>query len=176
MSHKEQYLVTSATGNTGNPVARQLLANGRNVRVMSRTNNASIRQMEKLGAEVTLGRIDNRDDMQRALSGVQRVYYCYPIIPKLLASTRMFAELAQQEKIESVVNIGQYLAELDHHPSKQTNEHKQGYHVLDEAGIGASHVTPGWFADNALTTSLFIAQLGRLPFPLGKGRSPVVIS
>jgi uncharacterized protein YbjT (DUF2867 family) len=36
MSHTEKYLVTSATGNTGYQVALQLLANGRNVRVMSR--------------------------------------------------------------------------------------------------------------------------------------------
>jgi NAD(P)H dehydrogenase (quinone) len=174
MSHTEKYLVTSATGNTGYPVAQQLLANGRKVRVMSRSDNSTIQKLKKLGAEVIQGRIDNRDDMRKALSGVQRVYYCYPIIPNLLASTQMFAELAQQEKIESVVNLGQYLAELDSHPSKQTNEHKQGYQILNDANIGASHVTPGWFADNALATSLFIAQLGRLPFPLGKGRSPVV--
>ena len=174
MSHTEKYLVTTATGNTGFQVALQLLANGRNVRVMSRSENAIIQQLEERGAEVVQGSIDNRQDMQQALSGVQRVYYCYPIIPELLASTRMFAELAQQEKIESVVNLGQYLAELDSHPSKQTNEHKQGYQILNDANIGASHVTPGWFADNVLRTSLFIAQLGYLPFPLGKGRSPVV--
>jgi len=174
MSHTEKYLVTSATGKTGYQVALQLLANGRNVRVMSRTDNATIRQLKSRGAEVTRGSIDNRFDMQQALSGVQRVYYCYPVMPKLLASTQMFAELAQQEKIESVVNVGQYLAELDSHPSKQTNEHKQGYQVLNDAKIGASHVTPGWFADNALTTVLFIAQLGRFPFPLGKGSCPVV--
>jgi NAD(P)H dehydrogenase (quinone) len=174
MTTKPRILVTSATGNTGNQVALQLLANGQNVRVMSRTNSATIQQLQKRGAEVTLGSLDNRHDMQQALSGVQRVYYCYPIIPKLLASTEMFAELAQQEKIESVVNLGQYLAELDDHPSKQTNEHKQGYQVLNDANIGASHVTAGWFADNVFGTSLFITQLGRLPFPLGKGRSPVV--
>ena len=174
MSHTEKYLVTSATGNTGYQVAQQLLDNGRNVRVMSRSDNVAIRELKDRGAEVTRGSIGNRQDMQQALSGVQRVYYCHPIIPGLLASTRMFAELAQQEKIESVVNLGQYLAELDSHASKQTNEHKQGYRILDDADIGAIHVTPGWFADNVLKTSLFIAQLGRLPFPLGKGRSPVV--
>ena len=174
MSHNEKYLVTTATGNTGNPVARQLLANGRDVRVMSRTKNKSVQQLEDLGAEVTYGSIDSRDDMRRALSGVRRVYYCYPIIPGLLTSTRMFAELAKQGSVESVVNVGQYLAELDDHPSKQTNEHRRAYQVLDDANIGASHLIPGWFADNALNTALFIAQLGRLPFPLGKGRSPVV--
>ncbi|MDC0935112.1 NmrA family NAD(P)-binding protein [Pirellulales bacterium] len=174
MSHTEKYLVTSATGNTGYQVALQLLANGRNVRVMSRTEKASIQQLKKRGAEVTLGSIDNRHNMQEALSGVQRVYYCRPIIPGLLASIKMFAELAQQEKIESVVNLSQYLAELDSHPSKQTNEHKQSYQVLSDANIGASHLIPGWFADNVFGTALFITQRGRLPFPLGNGRCPVV--
>ena len=167
-------LVTSATGNTGYQVAQQLLDQGQNIRVMSRTNNSTIQHLRQRGAEVTLGRIDSRQDMKKALSGVQRAYYCYPIIENLLASTRMFAELAQAEGIESVVNIGQYLAELDKHPSKQTNEHKQGYQVLDDANIGASHVAPGWYADNVFTTTLFITQLGRLPFPLGEGRCPVV--
>jgi NAD(P)H dehydrogenase (quinone) len=88
MSHPEKYLVTSATGNTGYQVASQLLANGRNVRVMSRSDKPAIQQLRKLGAEVTLGSIDNRHDMQQALSGVQRVYYFRPIIPGLLEPIR----------------------------------------------------------------------------------------
>ena len=131
MSHPEKYLVTSATGNTGSQVALQLLANGRNVRVMSRSDKPIIQELKQRGVEVTLGSTDNRQDMQCALSGVQRVYYCRPIIPGLLATTKMFAEVAQQEKIESVVNLSQYLAELDNHSSKQTNEHKQSYQGLD---------------------------------------------
>lgn len=169
-----KYLVTTATGNTGYHVASQLLDKGSDVRVMSRTNNNIIRELKEQGAEVVLGSITSESELQQAISGVQRVYYCHPIIPNLLANTKMFARLAKQEKIEAVVNIGQYLAELKNHPSKQTNEHKQGYQILDDANIGASHVIPGWFADNAMNTALFISQLGYLPFPLGKGRSPVV--
>ena len=174
MLTREKYLVTSATGNTGLQVAHQLLDNGRDVRVMSRTNNPIINSLREKGAEVFVGKLDNRQDMQKAVNGVQRVYYCYPIVPGLLDSTRMFAEVAQNAKVKAVVNLGQYLSELDAHPSKQTKEHKLGYEVLDQANIGASHVTPGWFADNAMTTALFISQLGLLPFPLGKGQSPVV--
>jgi NAD(P)H dehydrogenase (quinone) len=174
MASKEKYLVTTATGKTGYQVARQLLENGRSVRVMSRSQSPVIKQLEQLGAEFTQGELGNEADMQKAVSGVQRVYYNHPFIPGLLNNTVLFARIAKAEKIEAVVNLGQYLSELKTHPSRSTNEHKQGYEVLNNANIGASHVTPGWFADNVLATSLFITQLGRLPFPLGEGRSPVV--
>ena len=174
MSNEAKFLVTSATGNTGYQVAIQLLEKGENVRVMSRSYGVIIKELESKGAEVVVGNISKRNDMEKALSGINRVYYCYPIVPKLLASTKMLIEIAKQENIETVVNLGQYLAELESHPSKQTNEHRLAYKELDDASIGAIHVTPGWFADNLMNTALFISQFGRVPFPLGKGRSPIV--
>ena len=155
METKTKYLVTSATGNTGYQVALQLLEKGENVRVMSRKYGKKIAQLESMGAEVTLGHLANEADMRSAVSGVQRVYYCHPIFAGLLHNTVMFARIAREEGIEAVVNIGQYLSELDSHPSRTTNEHKMAYDVLDNAGIGAIHVTPGWFADNIFETSLF---------------------
>jgi len=174
MANNEKYLITTATGNTGYHVARQLLENGRLVRVMSRGQGPIIAELQNRGAEVTFGELGNEADMKKAVSGIQRVYYCHPIIPGLLHNTSMFSEVAKREKIETVVNLGQYLAELEIHPSRTTNEHKHSYHVLDNANIGACHVIPGWFADNVFATSLFITQLGRFPFPLGNGRCPVV--
>ncbi|VAW52295.1 hypothetical protein MNBD_GAMMA05-158 [hydrothermal vent metagenome] len=174
MTNNEKYLVTTATGNTGFQVAQQLLKNGKRVKVMSRSRGPIIKTLHDMGAEITLGQLDNEIDMKKAVSGVQRVYYCHPIIPGLLNNTTMFSEVAKQAKVEAVVNLGQYLAELQFHPSRSTNEHKNSYHVLNNANIGACHVTPGWFADNVFATSLFITQLGRFPFPLGEGKCPVV--
>lgn len=176
MLHNEKYLVTTATGNTGYHVARKLLENGRMVRVMSRNQGPIITELQNMGAEVSFGELGNEKDMMKAVSGIQRVYYCHPILPGLLRNTSMFTEIAKQEKVEAVVNLGQYLAELQNHPSRTTNEHKLSYHVLNNANIGACHVTPGWFADNVFATSLFITQLGRFPFPLGNGKCPVVSS
>lgn len=116
----EKYLVTSASGKTGYHVARQLLDNGKNVRIMSRGKGKVIQELESLGAEAVIGDISKREDMKNALSQVNRVYYCYPLRPDLLSSTTMFAELAQQEKINGVVNVGQYLSNLDTHPSRAT--------------------------------------------------------
>lgn len=172
----EKYLVTSASGKTGYHVARQLLDNGKNVRIMSRGKGKVIQELESLGAEAVIGDISKREDMKNALSQVNRVYYCYPLRPDLLSSTTMFAELAQQEKINGVVNVGQYLSNLDTHPSKQTSDHKLGYKILDDANIGACHVTPGFFADNIMSTALVVSQLGSWPFPVEQGRCPVVSS
>lgn len=174
MTNKTKFLVTSATGNTGYHVATELLKKGYDVRVMSRTHSSIIEKLKKKGAEITLGSIDNEQELIRAITGVQRVYYCHPIIPGILHNTTLFAQIAKSLKVEAVVNLGQYLAELEQHPSRSTKEHKQSYFVLDNAGIGACHVTPGWFADNIFAPMLFISQLGRLPFPLGDGQSPVV--
>lgn len=174
MMSSDKYLVTSATGNTGFQVALLLLSQGKDVRVMSRSKGEKVQVLIQKGAEHTLGGIDDEQAMEKAMVGIDKVYYCYPIMPLLLQSSKMFAKIARKENIKAVVNVGQYLSALSSHPSKQTREHKLSYQVLDDANIGAMHVTPGWFADNALSTALFISQLSKFPFPLGKGRCPVV--
>lgn len=174
MKKSDKYLVTSATGNTGYHVALQLLNKGHSVRVMSRAMGPKIEQLISLGADYSRGAIDDNKAVEKAIKGMTKIYYCYPIIPGLLTNTKHFVEVAQKEKIKTVVNVGQYLSELQSHPSKQTLEHKLSYKVFDDANIGAIHVTPGWFADNALATILFISQLGKFPFPLGDGRCPIV--
>lgn len=174
MTNKVKFLVTSATGNTGYHVAKQLLDKGHDVRIMSRRRSPVVTELEKKGAEVVLGHLDNEQDLIKAITGVQRVYYCHPIVPGVLHNTTLFSQIAKRLNVEAVVNLGQYLAELENHPSRSTKEHKQSYFVLDNADIGACHVTPGWFADNVFAPMLFISQLGRFPFPLGQGKSPTV--
>lgn len=174
MSDKINYLVTLATGSIGNQVARQLLDKGCNVRVMARTRSAAIDELVSLGAEVTLGHMHIKEDLDKALKGINRVFYCHTVVSGLLHNTMLFATAAKAAGVTTVINIGQYLASLPTHPSRTTQEHKQSYPLLDMADIGAIHVTPGFFADNVMRTQLFISQLGKFPFPLGKGKCPWV--
>jgi len=174
MSISPTYLITTSTGNTGFHIAQQLLTDGLPVRIMARSKSPRTDFLMGLGAQLTLGNLDSEEDLRNALSGIQRVYYCHPIIPNILKNTALFTEIAAKEKIESVINLGQYLAELDTHPSRSTCEHKRSYQVLNNANIGACHVIPGWFAENFFPTSLFITQLGLFPFPIGDGKCPVV--
>ncbi len=79
MSDKINYLVTLATGSTGNQVARQLLDKGYKVRVMARTKGAAIDELVSLGAEMTLGHMHIKEDLDRALKGIHRVFYCHTV-------------------------------------------------------------------------------------------------
>ena len=68
-------LVTGATGNQGNAVARQLLANGHKVRTMTRRpEGAAAEALGSLGAEVVQGDFDNSASLERALDGAWGVF------------------------------------------------------------------------------------------------------
>ena len=78
MSDNINYLVTLATGSTGNQVARQLLEKGCNVTVMARSMGPVIEDLVDLGAEVRLGHVHLQADLEKALTGIDRVFYCHP--------------------------------------------------------------------------------------------------
>jgi len=68
-------LVTGATGNQGNAVARQLLANGHKVRAMTRRpEGAAAQALGSLGAEVVQGDFDDSVSLERALDGAWGVF------------------------------------------------------------------------------------------------------
>jgi uncharacterized protein YbjT (DUF2867 family) len=68
-------LVTGATGNQGNAVARQLLANGHKVRAMTRRpEGAAAQALGSLGAEVVQGDFDDSASLERALDGAWGVF------------------------------------------------------------------------------------------------------
>jgi uncharacterized protein YbjT (DUF2867 family) len=68
-------LVTGATGNQGNAVARQLLANGHKVRAMTRRpEGAAAQALGSLGAEVVQGDFDDSASLERALQGAWGVF------------------------------------------------------------------------------------------------------
>ena len=68
-------LVTGATGNQGNAVARQLLANGHKVRAMTRRpEGAAAQALGSLGAAVVQGDFDDSASLERALDGAWGVF------------------------------------------------------------------------------------------------------
>jgi dihydroflavonol-4-reductase len=67
-------LVTGATGFLGSHVARQLLARGERVRVLARPKNDR-RALEGTGAEIVEGDLRDAASLDRAVSGVARVFH-----------------------------------------------------------------------------------------------------
>src|SRR5262245_41391847 len=67
---KDLILVTGATGKQGGAVARELLAKGYNVRIMTRQPEGSVaNELEELGAEVVSGDLDDERSVAKALAG-----------------------------------------------------------------------------------------------------------
>lgn len=72
-------LVTGATGLVGNNLVRQLVANGRAVRVLVRPT-ANLRYLADLPVELASGDVTDLASVRRACQGVENVYHCAAVV------------------------------------------------------------------------------------------------
>ncbi len=119
---KPKILVTTACGKKqGFATAMQLLEAEYPVRAFVRRRNARAMLLEKAGAELFIGDMANIADLNRALTGVQRAYFCAPPAPNMLFHSIAFAVAAADAKLEVVVAMSQWLAHPQH-PAVATRE------------------------------------------------------
>jgi len=171
---KEKILITSATGKTGFQTTVNLLKDDYPVRVLVRSKNSKSLELEKLGAEIFVGSIANENDLNKALQGIKRVYYCHPFIPHLYENTKVFIECAKANNIEAIVNMGQWLAEFDNQKSIHTIETQKAYQLFQQSGLNVIQLIPVFFADNTFFITEFAIHLGLMPLPFGKGKNPAI--
>lgn len=168
---KPRILVTTAAGKTGLPTALQLLSEGFPVTALVRREDHRSEYLRSKGAEIVMGSLTDINDMRRAISGVQRAYFCTPFAEGSLKAASVFAIVAAEHSLESIVAMSQWLANPNH-PSLHTREvwfSDQLLSLLPESNV--TFINPGFFADNDLQTLPFVAQLGLLPLPYGDGRN-----
>ena len=171
---KEKILITAATGKTSYQATVQLLKEGYPVRILVRSRNAKAQELEKLGAEIALGQFSNYDQMNNALKGVQRVYYCYPIMKGMPECVSLFIKAAKEQDIASVVFMGQWLAEFPDQKSLLTNDIKKSYGLLSRSNLNVVYYNPGFFAENIIALTEGVIQMGVMPNPFGDGKCPWV--
>ncbi len=167
-------LVTGATGKTGGAVVEQLVAQGYPVRALVRSRDLRSQRLEKLGAETVVADLLDPDQLLGAMEGIQRAYYCPPFSPFMLQSATAFAVAAREAKLESIVQMGQWLSSPVHPAlgTRQTWLIDQMFSMVP--GIAHTIVNPGMFADNFLRVIDFASLLGIFPFVTGKSRSAPV--
>ncbi|MEQ1553059.1 MAG: NmrA family NAD(P)-binding protein [Ferruginibacter sp.] len=171
---KEKILITSATGKTGFEATKQLLKDGYPVRILVRSKNANALFLQKLGAEICIGNLTDKNDLNNALKDIKRVYYCHPFIPNLLENTKLFIQCAKENNIDAIVNLGQWLAEFDNQKSIHTKDIQSSYKEYEHSGLNVIQLIPGFFADNTFFVTEFAIQLGLMPLPFGKGKNPPI--
>jgi NAD(P)H dehydrogenase (quinone) len=166
---KPKILVTGATGKTGMPTALGLVAKGFPVRALVHRNDARSAQLRAGGVEVTVGSLESMGDLERAMKGVKRAYFCPPLEPGTLRRAALFAAAAREARLEAVVQLSQWLADASH-PAVHAREKWLTNQVLSwTPDIGVITVQPGWFAYNYFAVVGQAAQFGLFGLPLGQG-------
>ena len=176
MEDRKPILVTAAAGQTGGHTVRQLLEKGRSVRALVHRRDDRADELASLGAEVVVGDFHDVGSLRVAMVGVIRAYFVHPWVARVLEATTNFALVAREVGLEVTVNMSQIIVR-EGHASPATREHWLGEHVLDWAGVGATHIRPTLFAENLLVLSApTVAAEGKIYLPYGEGRhAPVAV-
>lgn len=169
---KQKIAIMLATGKTGYATTMQLLQEGYPVRIYVRSKNEKALELQKLGAEIAIGNFDSRPQLTDALQGIQNVYYCYPYQSGMAKDVALFIEAAKEAEINSVVFMGQRIAEFADTGSAMTADVRNAYDLLKKSGLNVVYFAPGYFADNAFVVTEFVLQLGIMPNPFGNGKNP----
>ncbi len=136
-----------------------------------RREDARSERLKAKGATLVVGSLTDLSDLRRAMTGVQRAFFCTPLEAGALRAAAVFATVATEQALESMVVMSQWLASPTH-PSLHTRETWLADRLF--ARLPHTSVTtlnPGFFADNDLAGLAFAAQFGLLLLPYGAGHN-----
>ncbi|MFF4550073.1 NmrA family NAD(P)-binding protein [Streptomyces sp. NPDC001435] len=171
MTAQPRMLVTAAAGSTGRQTVLALLEQGFPVHALVRRDDARAQDLRGRGADVIVGSLTDMHTLRAALTGVQRAYFVTPFMPGALDAAVLFAAAAEEQRLEAVVSMSQWLADPQH-PSLHTRRSWMADQVFSwMPTVGAVTVNPGFFADNYMAALEPIAQFGLMTMPLGEGRN-----
>ncbi len=171
---RPKVLVTGATGKTGGAVVRELLARGFPVRAVVHREDARSTALAKRGAEVAVADLFDPEQMLHAARGTQRAYYLPVFHTHMIQSAVVFALVAREARLESVVHTGQWLSHHAH-PAAMTRQTWLVDRLFAEVpGLAHTTLNPGLFADNFLRVIDYAALLGFYPVLTGGGRAAPV--
>lgn len=125
---------TGMHGGTGLTVAKTLLENGGEVRVLARKETDRTAALEALGAEVCIGDLLDRRTLLPALKGVETAYFTYPVAPGVIDAAANFASAAQLVGVNRVVVMSMAVSN-PHGPSHFGRAHWLAEETLRWSGL-----------------------------------------
>jgi NAD(P)H dehydrogenase (quinone) len=166
---KPKILVTGATGKTGTPSALLLLQKGYPVRALVRREDDRSAALREAGAEIFVGTLEDPVAVRDAMKGVQRAYFCPPLEPSSLRRAAIFADAAQDARLEAIVVLSQWLVDRTHLSIHAREKYLAEKVFRWASDVGVITINPGWFADNYMAALEPISQFGLMALPLGNG-------
>jgi uncharacterized protein YbjT (DUF2867 family) len=170
-------LVIGATGrhgNTGATVVDRLIAHGRNVRVLTRTDDERADALRHKGASTVIGDLHDRNTLPAAVDGVSAVYFTYPIAPGVIpAAANLASVLVELDQRPHVVVMS--MAVSSHgHPSALGRAQAIAEEILTWADLNPTILrVAALFHENVLILhSESIRRHGCITNSFGDGRTP----
>jgi uncharacterized protein YbjT (DUF2867 family) len=166
------YVITGASGNTGNVVARRLLVEGQKVRVLGRSAE-NLRPLAAAGAGAIVCDLTDAEALTIALVGARAIY---AMVPPSMTSQDYRAEQnrtadAIATAIEKAgVEYAVSLSSVGTDKSERTGP-VAGLHHLEQrlnriAGLNILHLRAGYFMENTLAQIGIIKATGVAAGPL----------
>jgi uncharacterized protein YbjT (DUF2867 family) len=167
-------LVTGAApgsqGSTGWHIVRLLRERGLPVRAFVHTVDERSDRLRSLGAEVIQGDLLNFESVKRAMSGVRRAFFTYPVEMGLLDATAIFAQNARKAGVELLVNVSQLRARDGATSTPRQHQHWLSDEVFEWAQVGAVHLRAAAFYENLRAlVGTSIANEDGMYLPWGEG-------
>lgn len=166
------FVITGATGNTGNVVARNLLAKGQKVRVIGRSA-ARLQPLAAAGAEPFVCDLTDTEALIKAFADARALYLMIPPninSPDFRADqdriTNALATAVEKAGVKYVVSLSSIGADK----SEKTGP-VVGLHYLEQqlnriAGLNVLHLRAGYFMENTLAQVGIVQMMGMVVGPL----------
>jgi len=166
------YVITGATGNTGSPAAKALLARGLKVRAIGR-NADKLKALAAAGAEPFIADQTDSEALMRAFTGAEAVYVLIPM-NNAAQDFRAYQEAVIEAAAVAVEKVGvNHVVTLSSIGADKPDKTGPvtGLHLLEErfnriAGLSVLHVRAGYFMENTLAQIGIIQNFGVTGGPL----------
>ncbi|MCX6066649.1 MAG: NAD(P)H-binding protein [Chloroflexi bacterium] len=140
-------LVIGAAGFVGDPIAKQLLADGFSVRALVR-NADKARQMLGSQVELVVGDFSDKATLEKALTGVDSVNLSVPWQFEVAVARDVTAILAAQgRKNVRVTYISGTTAQPENRGYAMIDEKLKAEEILTKSGVAYTIFRPSWFMD-----------------------------
>jgi uncharacterized protein YbjT (DUF2867 family) len=161
------FVIVGATGHTGRVAAEELLAAGKQVRVLGR-DLGRLRLLTSKGAEGLAARVDNKDELVRAFSGAAAVYALIPPPPMDIQNFRAYQNRAadaliaaiRETGIKHVVALSSIGAEHQEGTGPVTGLHDFEQKLRTLKDVNVLMLRAAFFMENSLATMGLIKGMG----------------
>jgi uncharacterized protein YbjT (DUF2867 family) len=166
------YVITGATGNSGHVAVEGLLAKGKKVRALGRSQE-KLQALAARGAEPFVCDLTDAAALAKAFSGAQGVYAMVP--PDMAAqnyrglqdrATDALAKALTEANVRYVVSLSSFGADKADKTGPVLGLHLREERLNAIAGLNVLHVRAGYFMENTLAQIGIIKSMGVAAGPL----------